>query len=60
MRSSLLLFVAAACTTAKPTPDPVVVEPPKPITAKANAVRARALPFDVSVCAKPVSVRPLT
>ncbi len=60
MRSPLLLFVAAACTTAKPTPDPVVVEPPKPITAKANAVRARALPFDVSVCAKPVSVRPLT
>lgn len=60
MRSSLLLFVAAACTTAKPTPDPVVVEPPKPITAKANAVRARALPFDVSVCAKPVGVRPLT
>lgn len=60
MRSSLLLFVAAACTTAKPTPDPVVVQPPKPITAKANAVRARALPFDVSVCAKPVSVRPLT
>ncbi|MBM4778106.1 MAG: hypothetical protein GQE15_10445 [Archangiaceae bacterium] len=59
MRCSLLLLLAAACTTPKPTPDPVV-EKPQPITAKANAVRARAMPFDVSVCAKPVTVRPLT
>lgn len=58
MRCSLLLLVATACTTAKPTPDPVV-EKPQPITAKANAVRARAMPFDVSVCTKPVTVRPL-
>lgn len=59
MRCSLLLLVVAGCTTAKPTPDVVVEKAPEPITAKANAVRARAMPFDVSVCAKPVTVRPV-
>ncbi|MBL8940444.1 MAG: hypothetical protein JNM69_38210 [Archangium sp.] len=59
MRCSLLLLLAAGCTTAKPTPDPVV-EKPQPVTARANAVRARAMPFDVSVCSKPAGPRPLT
>lgn len=53
MRVWMGLLVLTSCVTAQPLPEPVKpVEPAVPAP-RANAVRVRALPFDVSACAKP-------
>lgn len=56
-----LMAVQVACKTAAPTPDvaPSPPVPPQPV-AKANAVRARGTPFDVSACAPVTLPVPLT
>ncbi|MDP1917459.1 MAG: hypothetical protein Q8L14_14560 [Myxococcales bacterium] len=60
MRSLVGLLVLTSCVTAKPVPEPVKpVEPVVPAP-RANAVRVRALPFDVSACAKPAPPSGLT
>jgi len=60
MRALVGLLVLTSCVTAKPVPEPVKpVEPPVP-QPRANAVRVRALPFDVSACAKPTTPSSLT
>ncbi|MDP3500024.1 MAG: hypothetical protein Q8S33_06820 [Myxococcales bacterium] len=51
------LLVLTSCVTAKPIPEPVEPLVPAP---RANAVRVRALAFDVSACAKPVPPSGLT
>lgn len=51
------LLLLTSCATAKPPPPP---PPPPPPKARANAVRLRVAPLDVSVCAKPDAVAPLT
>jgi hypothetical protein len=57
---ALVGLVLMSCVTAKPSPEPVKpVEPPAP-PPRANAVRIRALPFDVSACATPNSPGVLT
>jgi hypothetical protein len=60
MRWLPAVLLCAACVTSKPAPDPAPTPPPAPPpTARPNAVRARATPFDVSVCTPPVTVKPL-
>ncbi|MDX2009199.1 MAG: hypothetical protein SFW67_03360 [Myxococcaceae bacterium] len=51
-----------ACKTAAPAPDPSPAAPPPPTrpVAKANAVRARATPFDVAACSTLSAPVPLT
>ncbi|MBL8923374.1 MAG: hypothetical protein JNJ54_31265 [Myxococcaceae bacterium] len=60
MRWLSSLVLCTACVTAKPAPEPAPPPAPPPVpTARPNAVRARATPFDVSVCAPAVSFTPL-
>lgn len=56
MRWAGLLFIAA-CKTTEPTTEPLKPPPPK---ARENAVRVRVAPFDVSACAKPTPLAPVT
>ncbi len=60
MRALVGLLVLTSCVTAKPVLEPVKpVEPAVPAP-RTNAVRVRALPFDVSACTKPAPPRGLT
>jgi hypothetical protein len=60
MRALAGLLVLTSCVTAKPVLEPVKpVEPAVPAP-RTNAVRVRALPFDVSACAKSAPPRGLT
>lgn len=60
MRWLPAVLLCAACVTSKPAPEPTPIPPPpSPPAARPNAVRARATPFDVSVCTPPVTVKPL-
>ncbi len=60
MRALVGLLVVTSCVTAKPVPAPVKPVEPLVPAPRANAVRVRALPFDVSACAKPTPPSALT
>lgn len=60
MRALVGLLVLTSCVTAKPVPEPMKPVEPQVPAPRANAVRVRALPFDVSACAKPTPPSALT